>query len=204
VSCRSLDTARLRLAVASVASRRDSKSGWPVIGIFIEFFGFINLFWSVRGWSVALGQLSRWGARAMSRGCEPRSEPRFPLPPRNFFPIAMGFLRRVPVRATQGRLSALSVLLFKSVFYGAFVWARRALNSQKRRFPARAVHRRCAHAPSALAGAAPLPSRRAPRRASSRSARGQRCACRASLQRRRSRSSRRSPRPRRRSPDSGR
>jgi hypothetical protein len=38
-----------------------------------------------------------------------------------------------------GRLSALSVSLCKSVFYGAFVWARRALNSQKRRFPARAV-----------------------------------------------------------------
>ena len=30
-----------------------------------------------------------------------------------------------------GRLSALSVFLCKSVFYGAFVWARRALNSQK-------------------------------------------------------------------------
>jgi hypothetical protein len=38
-----------------------------------------------------------------------------------------------------GRLSALSVFLFNSIFYGAFVWARRALNSQKRRFPARAV-----------------------------------------------------------------
>ena len=37
------------------------------------------------------------------------------------------------------RLSALSVFLFKSFFYGAFVWARRALSSQKRRFPARAV-----------------------------------------------------------------
>jgi hypothetical protein len=37
-----------------------------------------------------------------------------------------------------GRLSALSVSLCKSVFYGAFVWARRALKSQKRRFPARA------------------------------------------------------------------
>jgi hypothetical protein len=36
-------------------------------------------------------------------------------------------------------LSALSVFLCKSVFYGAFVWARRALNSEKRRFPARAV-----------------------------------------------------------------
>jgi hypothetical protein len=38
-----------------------------------------------------------------------------------------------------GRLSALSAFLCKSVFYGAFVWARRELNSQKRRFPARAV-----------------------------------------------------------------
>ena len=32
------------------------------------------------------------------------------------------------VRATQGRLSALSVSLCKSGLYGAFVWARRALN----------------------------------------------------------------------------
>jgi hypothetical protein len=38
-----------------------------------------------------------------------------------------------------GRLSALSISLCKSVLYGIFVWARRALNSQKRRFPARAV-----------------------------------------------------------------
>jgi hypothetical protein len=37
-----------------------------------------------------------------------------------------------------GRLSALSVLYSKSVLCGAFVWARRVLNSQKRRFPARA------------------------------------------------------------------
>jgi class 3 adenylate cyclase len=41
-----------------------------------------------------------------------------------------------------GRLSALSVSLCKSVFYGAFVWARRALKSQKWRFPARAVSMR--------------------------------------------------------------
>ena len=40
-----------------------------------------------------------------------------------------------------GHLSTLSVFLCKSVFYGAFVWARRALNSRKRRFPARAVYR---------------------------------------------------------------
>jgi hypothetical protein len=39
-----------------------------------------------------------------------------------------------------GRLSTLSVFLCKSVFYGTFVWARRALNSQKRRFAARAVN----------------------------------------------------------------
>jgi hypothetical protein len=32
------------------------------------------------------------------------------------------------VRAAQGRLSALSIFLCKSVLYGAFVWARRALN----------------------------------------------------------------------------
>jgi hypothetical protein len=38
-----------------------------------------------------------------------------------------------------GRLSALRVFHSHSVFYGVFVWARRALNSQKRHFPARAV-----------------------------------------------------------------
>ena len=35
-----------------------------------------------------------------------------------------------------GRLSALGVFRCKSIFCGVFVWARRALNSQKRRFPA--------------------------------------------------------------------
>jgi hypothetical protein len=44
-------------------------------------------------------------------------------------------LRRL-VRARPGRLSGLSVSNSKSVFCGAFVWARRALNGQKRRFPA--------------------------------------------------------------------
>ena len=39
----------------------------------------------------------------------------------------------------RGRLSALSVFLCKSGFYDAFVWARRALNGLKRRFPVRAV-----------------------------------------------------------------
>jgi ABC-type cobalamin/Fe3+-siderophores transport system ATPase subunit len=38
-----------------------------------------------------------------------------------------------------GRLSAIRIFLCKSVLYGAFVWARRALKHQKRRFPARAV-----------------------------------------------------------------
>jgi hypothetical protein len=45
-----------------------------------------------------------------------------------------------------GRLSALSIFLCKSVFYGAFVWARRALKLQKRRFLARAVIEKCAAA----------------------------------------------------------
>ena len=39
----------------------------------------------------------------------------------------------------RGHLSAISVFLCKSVLYGTFVWARRVLNNQKRRFPARAV-----------------------------------------------------------------
>ena len=38
-----------------------------------------------------------------------------------------------------GHLSGLSVSHSKSVLYGTFVWARRVLNNQKRRFPARAV-----------------------------------------------------------------
>jgi hypothetical protein len=38
----------------------------------------------------------------------------------------------------RGRLSAIRVFVCKSVLYGAFVWARRALAHQKRRFPARA------------------------------------------------------------------
>ena len=37
-----------------------------------------------------------------------------------------------------GRFSALSVFLCKSILCGVFVWARRALNTIKRRFPARA------------------------------------------------------------------
>ena len=45
-------------------------------------------------------------------------------------------LSAAAVRARPGRLSGLSVSHSKSVLYGAFVWARRALSSQKRRFPA--------------------------------------------------------------------
>jgi hypothetical protein len=43
------------------------------------------------------------------------------------------------VRARSGRLSGLSVLRGESVLYGVFVWAHRALDGPKRRFPARAV-----------------------------------------------------------------
>ena len=48
----------------------------------------------------------------------------------------------------SGRLSALLVFLCRSGFYGAFVWARRALNRQKRRFPARAGSARCLGPPT--------------------------------------------------------
>ena len=41
------------------------------------------------------------------------------------------------VRAAQERLSAISVFHRKFILYGGFVWARGALNSRKRRFPAR-------------------------------------------------------------------
>jgi hypothetical protein len=63
------------------------------------------------------------------------------------------------VRARPGRLSALRVFHIKSTLYGAFVWARRALNSPKRRFPARAArgagrHRRADDLPAAAGGAA--------------------------------------------------
>jgi hypothetical protein len=48
---------------------------------------------------------------------------------------------RATVRAVPGRLSAISLFLCKSGLYGAFVCARRALNSQKRWYPARAGQR---------------------------------------------------------------
>jgi hypothetical protein len=57
-------------------------------------------------------------------------------------PIVRGSLFagcRDAVRARPGRFSGLSVLPSNSLFNGAlFVWARSVLNSQKRRFPARA------------------------------------------------------------------
>ena len=43
------------------------------------------------------------------------------------------------VRAAQGRVRAISVFHRKSFLYDGFVWVHRALNSQKRWFPARAV-----------------------------------------------------------------
>jgi hypothetical protein len=46
------------------------------------------------------------------------------------------------VRARPRRLSGISVSRRESVLYGAFVWARGALNRPKRRFPTRAVLRR--------------------------------------------------------------
>jgi hypothetical protein len=47
----------------------------------------------------------------------------------------------------RGQSSALSVFLCKSVLYGGFVWACRALKHQKRRFPARAVAASYRHTP---------------------------------------------------------
>ena len=60
------------------------------------------------------------------------------------------FRLRCPDR--RGRLSALSVFLCKSVLYGGFVRARRALNSQKRRL-VMCVTRRCETLTASLRGA---------------------------------------------------
>jgi hypothetical protein len=49
--------------------------------------------------------------------------------------------QQATVRARPGWLSTLSVSHSKSGLYGTFVWVHRALNSQKRRFPARAARR---------------------------------------------------------------
>ena len=65
-----------------------------------------------------------------------------------------------PVRARRGRLIALSVSLGKSVLHGAFARARRALNGQKRRVPARAVafDGVCAPPPSTTPAKHPRPA----------------------------------------------
>ena len=63
-----------------------------------------------------------------------------PLAPR-CPPPSRGATSRASVRARPGRLSVLSVFHSKSGLYGAFVSACRALNSQNRRFPARAEYR---------------------------------------------------------------
>ena len=47
----------------------------------------------------------------------------------------------VTVRAAQGWLSTIRVFLWKSILYGAFLWVCKALNSPKRRIPARAVEK---------------------------------------------------------------
>ena len=53
--------------------------------------------------------------------------------------LRIGYDHVINCPGPPGRLSALSVFYSKSVLCGAFVWARRALNSQKRGFSARAV-----------------------------------------------------------------
>jgi hypothetical protein len=59
-----------------------------------------------------------------------------PPPPPHRQTRAGGRSRRGTVRTRLGRLSGLGALHSKSILYGAFEWARRALNSPKRRFPA--------------------------------------------------------------------
>jgi hypothetical protein len=66
----------------------------------------------------ALGGEKDWPTKYLPKGCTKTS---------------------TTVRARRRRLSALSVFLCKLGFYGAFAWARRALNSQKWRFSARAA-----------------------------------------------------------------
>ena len=80
-----------------------------------------------------------------SQQSTPRSHgddsPRAALRPHSSGPPRISYAptRAMTVRAAQGRLSAIRLFLWKSILYGAFVWARRALNSRKWRFPARAV-----------------------------------------------------------------
>jgi hypothetical protein len=71
----------------------------------------------------------------------PASRPPASRPPAH--EVSATFVAQGPlgltVWARPGRLSGLSVFYSESVLYGAFVWARRVLNSQKRWFPVRAV-----------------------------------------------------------------
>jgi hypothetical protein len=84
--------------------------------------------------NIAVPPRYRAGAQA-SRRCLLRSRR-----PRSCKPTRWR-ARRWPrmVRALPGRSSALRVLHSTSGLYCAFVWARRALTSPKRRFPARAA-----------------------------------------------------------------
>jgi hypothetical protein len=59
------------------------------------------------------------------------------LPEQQAIPVAE--FKTLTVRAGRGRFRGLSVPHSKSSLCGDFVWARRALNSPKRRLPARAV-----------------------------------------------------------------
>ena len=71
------------------------------------------------------------------------------------------------VRASRGRLSARSVFHRTSVFYGAFVWARRARNRQNTAFPGPGQARRPSARPAASGRPttpAVAPGCRAPRR----------------------------------------
>jgi hypothetical protein len=89
-----------------------------------------------RPWPIAI---SLWNTEAQRGRGVGRSAPAAPAR------RALAQAIRAGIRAAAadcpgppGRVSDLSVFLCKSVFYGAFVWAHRALSSQKRRFPARA------------------------------------------------------------------
>jgi uncharacterized sulfatase len=56
-----------------------------------------------------------------------------------FLPYPQRCLRTADCPRRPGAVKRPQRFRCKSVLYGAFVWARRALNRQKRRFPARAV-----------------------------------------------------------------
>ena len=83
---------------------------------------------AAQGWRTGTG-LTRWAARRGRSSTATRSSARSSRPPpanRTSTPLS-----------GSSRLSALSFFHSESVLYRAFVWARRALNSQKRRLPAR-------------------------------------------------------------------